>query len=157
MDIRIGKQLALVISISAAIISGSVMAESVETKSLEKIIDLTPENIQWKACPSSLPPEARCTALEGNPKEAGPFTIRIKVPAGIGAPAHSHPTVERLTVISGVLKMTYGKELDKSMAKIYPAGSYLVVPANTIMLGWAHEPSVLQISGEGPWEVNYVE
>ena len=44
---------------------------------------------------------AQMSVLSGDPSQTGPFTIRLKTPAGYKIAAHSHPTAERVTVISG--------------------------------------------------------
>ena len=46
--------------------------------------------------------------------------------------------------------------LDKSKAKRYAAGSFLVMPAGTRHFGWADEDTVIQVHGMGPWAINYV-
>jgi hypothetical protein len=48
------------------------------------------EDIEWKPFPS-FPPEARLAVLVGNPSEAGPYMVRVKVPHGVKLMPHRHP------------------------------------------------------------------
>jgi anti-sigma factor ChrR (cupin superfamily) len=42
------------------------------------------------------------------------YTIRLKFPANYEIPAHWHPVVERVTVLSGTFHMGVGDKLDRS-------------------------------------------
>jgi anti-sigma factor ChrR (cupin superfamily) len=53
----------------------------------------------------------------GDPGKTGPFTIRLKVPAGYKIPAHNHPTYEAVTVISGNFNIGMGDKLDEAKAE----------------------------------------
>lgn len=61
----------------------------------------------------ALPPGAFNTVLEGQPKEAGPFTIREKIPPHFKLLPHWHDGAEHLTVISGVFYTGAGDQFDK--------------------------------------------
>jgi len=68
-----------------------------------------PADIKWVDCPLSLPPGAKLAVLAGDPAKPGPFTIRLQTPDGYQIPAHTHPTDERITVISGTFHMGHGR------------------------------------------------
>src|SRR5262245_22699989 len=61
----------------------------------------TPSEIKWTDGPPSLPKGAKIAVLEGDPGKEGPFVFRVKVPDGYRVPPHTHPKVERITVIEG--------------------------------------------------------
>src|ERR1043166_3325281 len=44
------------------------------------------EKLDWIAAPNYLPAGAEMAVLEGSPDKAGPFTIRLKLPAGYRLP-----------------------------------------------------------------------
>ena len=57
--------------------------------------------VKWGPAPPSLPPGASAAVLLGNPAVAGPFVLRLKLPAGFVIPPHRHSKDELVTVISG--------------------------------------------------------
>ena len=42
----------------------------------------TPAHLNWGPAPAILPAGARLAVLEGDPSKAGPFTMRLAMPAG---------------------------------------------------------------------------
>jgi anti-sigma factor ChrR (cupin superfamily) len=69
-------------------------------------------DLKWAPVPS-LPKGAQLAVIEGPMNEAVPFTIRLKFPANYRIPAHWHPAVERVTVLSGEFHMGVGDRLDE--------------------------------------------
>ncbi|MBI4564397.1 MAG: cupin domain-containing protein [Planctomycetes bacterium] len=106
--------------------------------------------------PPALPPGAQFAVLEGNPKEAEFFTMRLKLPAGYKVPPHQHPAIERVTVLSGQLHVALGDTFDPSKAKELKAGSYMKIPPRTNHYAFTKEETILQLTTIGPWEVIYV-
>jgi hypothetical protein len=51
---------------------------------------ILPEDIDWKPFPA-FPPSARLAVLVGEPSQAGPYLIRVKVPLGVKLMPHRHP------------------------------------------------------------------
>jgi hypothetical protein len=43
---------------------------------------ILPEEIDWKPFPA-FPPSVRLAVLVGNPSEAAPYVVRVKVPSGV--------------------------------------------------------------------------
>lgn len=123
-------------------------------------IMLAPADMVWKDGPESLPPGAKMAVVEGDPASSGPFTMRLKVPAGYRVPAHTHPQVEHVTVISGAFHMGTGDKLDTSKGKALPPGGFAVMQIGTRHYAWTEEgkgETVVQIHGIGPWGINYVD
>ena len=117
----------------------------------------TSDEMKWVDGPASLRPGSQYVILEGDPKKPGPFTMRIKVPAGYKFLPHRHPAVEHATVISGSLNMMMGEDLDPKKAKYLPAGSFILIPAETKHASWTDEGVVIQVHGVGPWMINYCD
>lgn len=113
-------------------------------------------NVAWKAGPPSLPKGAQAAVLEGDPKSSGIFTMRLKLPAGTKLPPHWHPRPERVTVLSGEARVGFGDTFDASSMKRFPAGSFYVNPPQSHHFVSFPKETVLQMTGEGPWELHEV-
>jgi quercetin dioxygenase-like cupin family protein len=116
----------------------------------------TPDKVPWKAGPPSLPAGARFAVLEGDPAKEGYFCMRIMLPDGYQIPPHSHPNVERLTIISGTFHLGTGERFDKGAAPALPAGSYSFMHPGMKHFAWAEGETVVQLTTIGPWAINYV-
>ena len=116
---------------------------------------VTPKDLTWADVPS-LPPGAKIAVIEGPMNEAKPFTVRLKFPANYKIPAHSHPAIEHVTVISGTFNMRTGDKLDPKQTKALSAGSVAIVQPKTNHFGWTKTETIVQLHGVGPWGVTYV-
>jgi quercetin dioxygenase-like cupin family protein len=121
-----------------------------------KHVMVTPRQMKWAAAPPSLPPGARLAVIEGDPRNPGPFTMRVRIPANYKVPPHWHPADEHVTVLSGTLYMGLGDKLDRTKGKALPAGSFSVTPAQTRHFAWTLRPTIIQVHGIGPWGITYV-
>lgn len=120
-------------------------------------IMVAPEDVVWAPGPGSLPPGAEFALIEGDPAAAGPLTLRLKFPAGYRIPAHSHPAIEHITVISGVFHAGMGDRLDTSRGSAMPSGSFVVMPTGHNHYAWTDEETVVQLHSIGPWGITYVD
>lgn len=118
-------------------------------------IMVTPSELKWADVPS-LPPGAKIAVIEGSINEAVPFTFRLRFPANYKIPAHWHPAVERVTVLSGTFNMGVGDELDAQKTTPLGPGSIAIMQPKTNHFGWTKEETVVQLNGVGPWGVTYV-
>ena len=116
----------------------------------------TPDHIQWKDGPASLPPGAKMAVLEGDPAKEGLFTMRVSLPDGYSIPPHLHPAVEHVTVISGTFNFGMGEKFDKSATQPLPAGTFGYWPAGMKHFAWVKGETVVQLHGMGPWGIQYV-
>jgi quercetin dioxygenase-like cupin family protein len=112
-------------------------------------IMVTPDAVQWVDAPPSITAGAKWAVL-------GPFTFRVKVPAGFKMPPHTHPNLEHVTVLSGVFHFGMGKELDETKVKPLPAGSFVVIPTDSPHYFVTKDETVLQVNGIGPWGITFV-
>jgi hypothetical protein len=90
--------------------------------------------------------------LEGDPRAAGSFTIRLLVPAGASIPPHWHPREERVTVLAGAVELGFGRQVDANAIKRYGPGSSYVSPPREFHYLFFLEGAELQVSSIGPWE-----
>ncbi len=113
--------------------------------------------IKFTGAPNAFPPGAQWFVLSGDPSKNGPFTVRLRLPAGYQIPAHSHPTTEAVTVLSGKLLLGMGDKLDPKKGTVLTAGGYAEAPAKMNHYAVATSPSVIQVHGMGPMEITYVD
>jgi len=93
--------------------------------------------------------------LAGDPGKPGPFTARLKMPAGYKIAAHQHPTAEAITVIAGEFHFGMGEKLDEAKAEKLGPGGFVDLPANMNHFAFASGETVVQINSEGPFTIKY--
>jgi hypothetical protein len=76
------------------------------------------EDLEWKPFPA-FPPPIRLAVIVGNPSEAGPYTIRVRVPRGVKLMPHRHPEDRVYTVMSGVFYIGLGDRFDPDKLQAY--------------------------------------
>ena len=113
-------------------------------------------DVKWEPAPAALPPGAQAALLFGDPAKDGPFALRVKFPAGYHIPPHSHPVQETVTVISGSLSLGMGKTADREKAQKLTDGGFFSLPADHPHYAFMDEETVIQITTNGPWGLNYV-
>lgn len=112
-------------------------------------------DLTWKPVPS-LPAGAQIAVIEGPMDKAAPFMVRLKFPANYRLPAHTHPAVERVTVLSGAFHMGMGPKLDTRKTQAVLPGDIMVMEPGTVHYAWTDAETVVQLHGHGPWGVTYV-
>ena len=113
-----------------------------------------PGKLTWVDGPPSLPAGSRVTVLEGSPAKAGPFTVRIELPANYKVAPHWHPEVEHVTVLSGALYMGHGADFDTSKAKKLGVGGIYCYGQRGEALCF-HQGRRLHNSTSRDWSVGY--
>jgi len=116
----------------------------------------TRSEIKGGDAPPMVPKGAKLAVLYGDPNKDGLFVIRAKLPANYRIAAHSHPTDEVVTVLSGTLFVGMGDKLDLAKAKAFPGGCLVVAPAKTNHYVLTKQPTVIEISAMGPLQFTYV-
>jgi quercetin dioxygenase-like cupin family protein len=111
---------------------------------------------KWGPAPPMLPPGAQIAVLAGDPGKPAPYTVRLKFPAGYDIPAHSHPTDENVTVVSGDLFMGLGNKLNKTGAMAVGRGGYALAPAGVNHYAFTKAETTILLYGIGPVEFKYV-
>lgn len=118
---------------------------------------VTPDDFKWGPAPPGLPPGAQLAVIEGDPSKAGAyFAFRAKFPDGYKVPPHWHPTDERVVVLQGTLGLGMGERFDPTAGHELPVGSYALMPKDVKHFAWAKGETIIQLSGIGPFEINYV-
>jgi quercetin dioxygenase-like cupin family protein len=115
-----------------------------------------PTELTWEDAPPGLPAGGKMAVLDGDPNKKGSFTVRLQAPDGYKIAPHTHPTAERLTVISGTFHLGMGEKFDEAAGREMGPGSFAVLPAGMKHFAWSTGESVVQIDSEGPFEIKYV-
>ena len=130
-------------------LSFSVLAQDkVEDKSQTPLArTFQDKDLKWGPCPEVFPKGCEVTVLHGDPAKEN-ADVYLRIPAGYVIPAHSHTSAERMTLVSGTLKVKY----KGNVPVVLKPGSYAYGPA-----GMPHEGTcqgktscVLFIAFEGP-------
>jgi quercetin dioxygenase-like cupin family protein len=143
------------LSVVPVVIVSSLIALSASWAQMGGHRMIAASDLKWDDVPS-LPPGAKIAVIEGPMNEAVPFTIRLKFPADYSIPAHSHPAVERVTVLSGTFHMGAGDRLDSQKTMPLKQGDMMIMQPQTNHFAWTKEEVVVQLNGMGPWGVTYV-
>ena len=104
---------------------------------------------------SNVAPRPPCyPATPGSP---GPFVLRLKFPAGYKVATHWHPTDEHVTVIEGDVSLEMDVHGAGQHAHAFAPGGYALLPAKMHHAASTKRGAIVQISGMGPFELNYVD
>jgi quercetin dioxygenase-like cupin family protein len=117
----------------------------------------TPDSIGWSPGPATLPAGVKVAILEGNPSEAGAFTMRLWFPAGTRVEPHLHPGTEHATVVSGGVYFAMGEVFAVDKLRRLPAGGFFLVRPGVPHFGLVDEDTVIQAHGVGPWQTTYIK
>jgi quercetin dioxygenase-like cupin family protein len=131
------------------------MAQAQEAKAPAHRL-VTPSEITWGAPPPVFEKEASFAVISGDPGKPGLFVVRLKLPAGYKIAPHWHPTDEQVTVLSGTLALGMGEKFDKGRMTDLPAGGYALLPADMRHFAMATTAATIQVQGEGPFVLTYV-
>lgn len=112
--------------------------------------------VAYGACAPGLPPGCEIAVLEGDPQAPGLFTVRFRLSDEFMMPPHTHPKEERVTVLSGRMAVAFGDGAGREAAAVFGPGDYYVNARNAVHSVWAEETAVIQITGVGPWEADFI-
>ena len=113
-------------------------------------------DLKWGPAPPVLPKGAKLAVLHGDPGKAGQYVMRLMAPANYKIAPHWHSQAENLTVISGTLDLGDGDKMEMTKAHALKAGGYHYLPGKAHHYAFTKSPTVVQISGEGPFDITYI-
>ena len=140
----------LLLGVSLIVLSHAAAAAQTMT------MPMNANDLKWGPAPPSLPRGAEIAVLAGDPTSDGPYVLRAKVPANYKIPAHNHPTAENVTVLSGTFHIGMGDKLDETTGVTLHSGGFASAPAGMNHFAWSDDDVVLQIHGQGPFAITYV-
>ncbi len=141
--------------LSAYIFGAPLTAARAASAAQADHVMVVPAELKWSPVPS-LPAGAEIAVIEGPLSNEGPITARIKFPANYRLPAHTHPVIEHVTVLSGTFHMGAGDRLDTTKTKALTPGAFAIMQPGTRHFAWTAEETIVQIHSVGPWGINYV-
>ena len=114
-------------------------------------------DLKWGDAPPVLPKGAKVAVLYGDPFKPGPYTMRLSVPANYKLAPHWHSRDENLTIVSGTFYIGLGDKADEKAAHELKTGGYHYLPATQHHYAFTKTPTVVQITGEGPFNITYID
>lgn len=112
--------------------------------------------LKWGAAPPVLPKGASLAVVAGDPSKAGPYVVRLRMPAGYRIMPHWHPTDENVTVLDGTGAIGMGDRFDAAKLQNLGTGAFTVLPATMHHYFMAKTAATVQIHGMGPFALTYV-
>ncbi len=128
----------------------AAVAHELHAQAKLEAVAMTPSEMRWGAQGSLAIAGVEQVNLVGNPSKPGPYTLRLKFPAGYKLAPHTHPDYREVTILSGTWYTGYGERFDEAALKALPAGSFYTEPANVTHFVEVREPVTIQVSGTGP-------
>jgi quercetin dioxygenase-like cupin family protein len=117
---------------------------------------LTAVDLDWKTDP--VDPRRTVASLVGDLSMPGPYTVRLRAPAGYEIGLHVHPEEdEQLTVLAGAIVWSTGAPGSGAPEFTLGSGGFVLTPAGTPHRIAALEDTVLQMSGIGPRRYVYLD
>ena len=116
----------------------------------------TPPALKWGPAPPFFPAGARFTVLQGDPSQAGIYTVRLEMPPGYTIRPHTHPADEHVTVVSGSLLLGTGDSVNVASATTLTAGGFITAGAGERHWARARGRTVVQVHGQGPFAIDYI-
>jgi len=114
---------------------------------------VTPNQLVWKP----LIPGVESAVVSGDPdKKGGVYVIRIRSKGDAKVPPHWHVTDEHVTVLAGSFLVAHGDTYDAAKLIELKAGAHSVIPATMPHFGLHKAGNVIEVYGEGPFVVNFV-
>lgn len=143
------QRVALAAALSAAVIVPGSMLHAGTTTDEKGFVTLLPGAEEWSDYPGIA--GIKIMVVEGNPKKAGPYVIRVKFGPGTMSMPHSHPEDRLVTVIKGPWFTGKGDSFDPASTEPLPTGGFMKHPAGATHYDGAKDTEVIvQIAGIGP-------
>lgn len=96
--------------------------------------------------------------LSGDPAEAGPYAMELRIPAHTRIEAHTHRDNRFVMVVSGEWHFGYGGRSGDAQATTLTQGAFYTEPADVPHFAFtAEEPATVFITGTGSSDTHYVQ
>lgn len=60
-------------------------------------------------------------------------------------------------MLEGTFNLGTGSDFDRDATTRLPAGSFTVMPPGMVHFGWVDGRTTVQLTGYGPWEIEYAD
>lgn len=111
------------------------------------------DQLQWS--PGALP-NLEMAVVSGDPKTPGAFVLRIRALRDQRIPAHWHPLDEHVTAIKDGFSVAVGENFSQQQLRPMKVGDYAMLPKETRHYAWMKKGAEVQVHGEGPFVINWV-
>lgn len=128
----------------------SLLTLSTSFANTDSTVILQANDMKWQPLPNNT--QLQYSVLSGQPRKKGYFVVRLKVPKDYINQVHTHSQVMYDTIISGTYYLGMGNQPNKAETHKLTAGAFMVIPPNVTHFGHTTEETIIQISGDGPWE-----
>jgi uncharacterized RmlC-like cupin family protein len=151
------------LAMAGATILLAVIAVSRPTLAQDRPLRLTPPEIEaltkgGAGAGTSGVAGIKTTILYGDPTQAGPYTIEIRVPPNTRIAAHDHRDSRTAVVVAGAWYFGYGDRADEALVKALPPGSFYSEPAGIDHFAMTRsEGASVYIFGFGPTSTEYAK
>jgi quercetin dioxygenase-like cupin family protein len=138
-------------------LTGNALAEG--TEFIMKGYEATATgDLVWKAN-AAVPPGLKMVLIYGDPKQAGPYIFRAKLPVGYKLPAHKHQDKRIVTVLQGTYWSGAGEKYDQDKLTKFTPGSFYITEPGVPHFSWAETEVIIQEMGIGPIDnpIQYVD
>jgi quercetin dioxygenase-like cupin family protein len=122
----------------------------------DDMITATPQSLKWGPAPPFFEKGSQIAVMAGDPFKPGEYTLRLMMPKGYKIAPHFHPTAENVTVIKGTFHIAMGDKMDPKSGTTLKAGGFVSLPAQMHHYAWATSPAIVQVHGEGPFAITYI-
>jgi len=139
--------------VSFALLGGIVLAQEASAPAHKMVL---PAEVTWGAPPPVFEKGMSFSVISGDPSKPGIYVVRAKMPAGYKINPHWHPTDEHVTVLAGTFALGMGDVFNKASLKQLPPGGYALLPADMHHFAMATTAATIQIHGQGPFALTYV-
>ncbi len=154
---KISKTLIMLISLTTVtLIASSASTAMLATDRMHTAIFVNQDELQWENAPPSLPKGVKMSVLLGDPGKPGPFVLRLMTTGDYTIPPHFHSKAETLTIISGALYLGSGERFDRNSVHALTVGGFHYLPAKSPHFAFTRVPTVVEIHGEGPFDIVYI-
>jgi len=128
-------------------------AKPTTTNPAAKHVIATPEQLVWKL----ILPGTEKAVVSGDPdKKGGIYVIRLRTKGEVKVTPHWHTTEEHITVLEGSFLMAHGDKYDASKLIELKPGAHSTVPATMRHFGFHKAGNVIEVFGEAPFVINWV-
>ena len=94
------------LAVAALVVAPDCANSSAQTASSAPLTHSIDSGLPWGPCPPIFPEGCQIGVLQGDPA-APNADVFLRVPAGLGLPAHTHTSAERMILVSGELRVKY--------------------------------------------------
>ena len=111
--------------------------------------------VNWGS-PKVLATGAKDILLHGNPGEFGNYVFRFQLPKHFEIQPFILTSLCFLTIIKGEILIGEGNQFIKNSMSTLPVHGFCCIPANSPIYFLSNEESILQFSGVGPIDIQYI-